>query len=350
MYLRKHLGLLLALAVSHTTQALAQEQPVYLVLPAKEGHDLVRVERKKKTDTVPVGDNVLYGVAKGKLAVIGDIGDKSVLQIYNQAGKKVEFRLNLALTPIRFTSGPKEEIVFSPKADKLYFIGLETKDKEFAGFSLNELNLENQKIARHLLPKGIAAPCLTRVPGGVGVYDVIGARSLQTFSFATEKFTEVSTEPDEKRGGKGVAQKIFVPQAGLISVARDGTIERVLDEKLKKPVENFLPSQQGIVTRTMPAQQDGSNILVLGARPSEDDPIKKLMIFDLVQGKSIWNKRLPFGAETFSATSDTQTFFLIDEDRPALVQFDKAKDQFTRLLEIQAQPIAQNVAIILVPE
>ena len=72
--------LALAMAASPIQRAYAQAQSAYLLLPGKDGNELVRVQGGKLDEPILIGDNVLFGVAKGKLATIGTIGDKAVLQ------------------------------------------------------------------------------------------------------------------------------------------------------------------------------------------------------------------------------------------------------------------------------
>src|SRR4051794_23709748 len=87
------------------SQALGQQRPVYLLLPGKDGEELVRVEGGKAGAPTPVGQGCLYGVARGKLAIVSTIEKKAVLQVHDSAAKKRTLRLELSSAPIRFSAG-----------------------------------------------------------------------------------------------------------------------------------------------------------------------------------------------------------------------------------------------------
>jgi hypothetical protein len=330
--------------------ALAQRVPVYLVLPSKDGEELVRVEGGKAAPGVEVGNGVLYGAGKGKLAVIGNIRRKFVLQVYDAAAKKVDLRHELAFPTMGFLAGPKETLVFDRAGRRLYFASLKSKDGPAAGFSLDELDLKTQKIARHPLPLGGAAPGLADIPDAVGVYAVRGCHNIYVFSPGGGDVKEACAGlgADEKR--PAVAAIVFLPGVGAFRVTRDGTVQRALGADLRQHKGEPAGASAGGINRPRAAALGGTPVLVWGETAAPGGPVTGLAAYDPVKAKVVWGKKLPFRVEAFTATADAGLFYLIDQERPALVEYDRAGDRFTRILDIAARPLAQSVAVIVVPE
>jgi hypothetical protein len=361
-------GLGLALVLAAPLQAPAQQRPVYLLLPGKDGEELVRVEGGKAGPPLPAGQGCIYGVSRGKLALVGTLEKKAVLQVYDPAAKKVTLRLELSSKPLRYTAGPAEQVLFSPAGDRLAFVCAEDKKedaKDSPEFSVNIVDLRTRRVSRHPLAKELTNPCLTALPGAVGIYSVIGCQSLYSLPWEGGKAREVWADGAEK--SFAVADLVGVPGVGVFRVGHDGkAFDRVLEEvgrELRKPKEKVGAARREEVCRPLGTTLDGKPVLVWGeqvAKPKEkvdsvpqeeaSRPIRRLVVYGPAKGKTLWQKQLPFGAETYAVSPDCRFFYLIDREKPALVQYDRKDDRFKRILDIRARPIIHSVAVILIPE